>query len=53
MPAADLAEPIGALSPSDSRPRALAAMSAHGLDVLPRSRHDVLVAYEQAIARAV
>ena len=65
--AADLAEPTDALAPRDSLRRALAAMNARGLDALPviqpedgvdafvglLSRHDVLVAYEQTIARAV
>lgn len=65
--AADLAEPTDALTPRDSLRRALAAMNARGLDALPvteldaagesfaglLSRHDVLVAYEQAIASAV
>jgi len=65
--AADLAESTETLSPHDSLRRALAAMNARGLDALPviqpdhgidtfvglLSRHDVLVAYEQTIARAV
>jgi chloride channel protein, CIC family len=65
--AADLAESTDALAPKDSLRRALAAMNARGLDALPviqdagngqsflglLSRHDVLVAYEQTIARAV
>jgi chloride channel protein, CIC family len=65
--AADLAETTDTLSPQDSLRRALAAMNARGLDALPviqpdhgvdtfiglLSRHDVLVAYEQTIARAV
>src|SRR5215831_1256363 len=65
--AADLAESSEVLAPRDSLRRALAAMNARGLDALPvieagengdafiglLSRHDVLVAYEQTIARAV
>jgi CIC family chloride channel protein len=65
--ASDLAQETGTLSPGDSLRDALAAMNARGLDALPvvestdgrqkfaglLSRHDVLVAYEQAIARAV
>jgi CIC family chloride channel protein len=65
--AADLAEPTDPLALKDSLRRALAAMNARGLDALPviqtgatgesfvglLSRHDVLVAYEQTIARAV
>jgi len=65
--AADLAESTETLSPHDSLRRALATMNARGLDALPviqpdhgidtfvglLSRHDVLVAYEQTIARAV
>jgi chloride channel protein, CIC family len=65
--ASDLAQETDALSPGDSLRDALAAMNARGLDALPvvestdgqqkfaglLSRHDVLVAYEQAIARAV
>jgi len=65
--ASDLAQETGTLSPGDSLRDALAAMNARGLDALPvvestdgrqrfaglLSRHDVLVAYEQAIARAI
>lgn len=65
--AADLAEPTEVLTPSDSLREALAAMNSRGLDALPvveathdgprfvglLSRHDVLVAYEQSVARAV
>jgi CIC family chloride channel protein len=65
----DLAEPIEPLSPDDTLRDALAAMNARGMDALPvvetrsgrdgerfaglLSRHDVLVAYEQRISRAV
>ena len=63
----DLAEPTDALSPNDSLRDALAAMNARGLDALPvvesthdgpkfaglLSRHDVLIAYENRIERAV
>ncbi|MDB4874800.1 MAG: Cl-channel voltage-gated family protein [Gemmatimonadetes bacterium] len=65
--AADLAEPVEVLAPTDSLRRALAAMNARGLDALPvvetngggtrfaglLSRHDVLVVYERSLARAV
>lgn len=65
--AADLAEPVEPLAPDDSLRRALAVMNARGLDALPvtepagdsvrfaglLSRHDVLVVYEQNLARAV
>jgi CIC family chloride channel protein len=65
--AADLAEPVEILAPTDSLRRALAAMNARGLDALPvvethgdgarfvglLSRHDVLVVYERSLARAV
>jgi chloride channel protein, CIC family len=65
--AADLAEPVEALAPTDSLRRALAAMNARGLDALPvveasgtvtrfaglLSRHDVLVVYERSLSRAV
>jgi CIC family chloride channel protein len=65
--AADLAEPVEPLSPSDSLRRALAVMNARGLDAVPvvesldgvsrfaglLSRQEVLVVYERGLARAV
>ncbi len=65
--AADLAEPVESLAPTDSLRRALAVMNARGLDALPvvetrdghtsfaglLSRHEVLVVYERSLARAV
>ncbi|HEY4217248.1 MAG TPA: chloride channel protein [Gemmatimonadaceae bacterium] len=65
--AADLAEPVEPLAPTDSLRRALAVMNARGLDAIPvvestngeahfaglLSRQDVLVVYERGLARAV
>ncbi|HVX39926.1 MAG TPA: chloride channel protein [Gemmatimonadaceae bacterium] len=65
--AADLAEPIDAVSPHDSLRRALTVMNARGVDALPivemngtgpqfvglLSRRDVLLVYERTLATAV
>ena len=65
--AADLAEPIDALSPRDTLRRALAVMNARGIDAVPvvehdgvgtrfaglLSRADVLLVYERALAHAI
>ncbi|HTI64189.1 MAG TPA: chloride channel protein [Gemmatimonadaceae bacterium] len=65
--AADLAEPVDALSPRDTLRRALAVMNARGIDAVPvvehdgdgvrfaglLSRGDVLLVYERALAHAI
>ena len=65
--AADLAEPVDALSPRDTLRRALAVMNARGIDAVPvveqdgdgtrfaglLSRGDVLLVYERALAQAI
>ncbi len=66
--AADLAEPIEAVSPRDSLRRALTVMNARGVDALPivesddsrgprfvglLSRRDVFLVYEKSLATAV
>ena len=65
--AADLAEPVDALSPRDTLRRALAVMNSRGIDAVPvvehgddgprfaglLSRGDVLIVYERALAQAI
>lgn len=65
--AADLAEPVDALSPRDTLRRALSVMNSRGVDAVPvverandgtrfaglLSRADVLLLYERALAHAV